>query len=241
MYSSQSGEFLAGLCTLVQLTTIQLIRWFLYSCTAHNQVTYWLVAVPLYSSQPYNLSEDFRTHVQLTTRWIIGWSLYSCTARNHTTYQKISVLMYSLQPGELFFGRCTLVQLTTIQLGRRFPYLCILYSSQSGELLASRCTLVQLTTIQLIRRGPYLVSYLYLSAFCRSQSSTNFRQFVNSTLNYMWLKKRIPFNRKFDHGPWTMFVQLGRLLNYKKRNGMEISRDWVQSCTVYETDFIIHE
>jgi hypothetical protein len=88
MYCSQSGELLTGRCTLVLLTTIQFIRRFPYSSTAHNQVNYWLVSITLYSSQPYNLSEDNRTHVyvQLTIRWIIRWSLYPCTAYSHTTY-----------------------------------------------------------------------------------------------------------------------------------------------------------
>ena len=99
MYSSQPGELLAGRCTLVQLTTIQLIRRFPYSCTAHNQVNSWLVAVPLYSSQPYNLLEDFRTHV--------------CTAHNQVNSWLVAVPMYSSQPYNLSEDFRTHVLLTT--------------------------------------------------------------------------------------------------------------------------------
>ncbi len=115
MYCSQPGELFAGrcTCTLVQLTTIQLIRrcpyvhltsrwiigWLLYPCTAHDHTTYQKISVLMY--------------------------------------------MYSSRPGEFLASRCTctLVQLTTIQLIRRFPYSCM-YSSESDEFLTGRCTLV---------------------------------------------------------------------------------------------------
>ncbi len=128
MYSSQSGEFLAGLCTLVQLTTIQLIRWFLYSCTAHNQVNYWLVTVPLYSSQPYNLSVDFRTHVQLSIMQFVAL-LYSSASCTVMLGYLISYPFVTQNLTLWIFKSFTILRLLSIHVGNSHLLISVCHSS----------------------------------------------------------------------------------------------------------------
>jgi hypothetical protein len=97
------------------------------------------VAVPLYSSLPYNLSEDFRTNV--------------CT-------------LYSSKPGELLAGRCTFVQLTTIQLIRRFPYSCTAHNHVIIGWSLYLCTAHNHTTYQKISVLMYCSQSCNLLPYC---------------------------------------------------------------------------